>query len=146
MTTDQQNSATSPTTATAARPLGITIMAIIAGIFGALGFLAGLALFGLSGLLGAVGGASVVGQSMLSSLFALVTAILALAFAYGAWTLKPWAWPLGLAFAGFAVVSGVIGLATGDTEASSVIIGLVIAGVVAWYLMTPGVKAAFGRS
>lgn len=146
MTTDQQTPATPPTTATTGRPLGITIMAIIAGIFGALGFLAGLALFGLSGLLGSVGGASVVGQSMLSSLFALVTAILALAFAYGAWTLKPWAWPLGLAFAGFAVVSGVIGLATGDTEFSSVVIGLVIAGVVAWYLMTPGVKAAFGRS
>ncbi|MGI8658030.1 MAG: hypothetical protein ACR2K4_04570 [Candidatus Limnocylindria bacterium] len=145
MTTDQQTT-TTPPTATTGRPLGITIMAIIAGIFGVLGLLAGLALFGLSGLLGAVGGASVAGQGMLSSLFALVTAIIALAFAYGAWTLKPWAWPLGLAFAGFAVVSGVIGLASGDTGASSVIIGLVIAGVVAWYLMTPGVKAAFGRT
>jgi hypothetical protein len=146
MTTDQQTTATPPTTAASGRPLGITIMAIIAGIFGALGFLAGLALFGLSGLIGTVGGAGVGGPGMLSSLFALATAILALAFAYGAWTLKPWAWPLGLAFAGFAVVSGVIGLATGDTEFSSVIIGLVIAGVVAWYLMTPAVKAAFGRS
>jgi hypothetical protein len=146
MTTDQQTTATPPTTATTGRPLGITIMAIIAGIFGVLGLLAGLALFGLSGLLGAVGGASVAGQGMLSSLFALVTAILALAFAYGAWNLKPWAWPLGLAFAGFAVVSGVIGLASGDTDITGFVIGIAIAGLVAWYLMTPGVKAAFGRS
>lgn len=128
------------------RPLGITIMAIVAAIFGALGLLAGLALFGLSGLLGAVGGASVAGQGMMSSLLALVTAVLALAFAYGAWTLKPWAWPLGLAFAAFAVVSGVIGLATGDTDATSVVIGLAIAAVVVWYLLRPSVKAAFGRS
>jgi hypothetical protein len=145
MTTDHQPAA--PTAAaTAARPLGITIIAIVAGIFGALGLLAGLALFGLSGLLGAFGGASVAGQGMLSSLFALATAVLALAFAYGAWTLKPWAWPLGLAFAGFAVVSGVIGLASGDTDITGFVIGIAIAGVVAWYLMTPGVKAAFGRS
>ncbi len=128
------------------RPLGITIMAIVVAIFGALGLLAGLALFGLSGLLGAVGGASVAGQGMMSSLLALVTAVLALAFAYGAWTLKPWAWPLGLAFAAFAVVSGVIGLATGDTDATSVVIGLAIAAVVVWYLLRPSVKAAFGRS
>jgi hypothetical protein len=128
------------------RPLGITIMAIVAGIFGVLGLLAGLALFGLSGMIGMFGGASVAGQSMLSSLLALATAILALAFAYGAWTLKPWAWPLGLAFAAFAVVSGVIGLASGDTEIGSVIIGLAIAALVVYYLMTPGVKAAFGRS
>lgn len=131
---------------TVARPLGITIMAIIAAIFGVLGLLAGLALFGLSGLLGMVGGSSVVQQSMVSSLLALVTAVLALAFAYGAWTLKPWAWPLGLAFAAFAVVSGVVGLATGDTEITSVVVGVAIAAIVAYYLMTPGVRVAFGRN
>jgi hypothetical protein len=128
------------------RPLGISIIAILAGIFGVLGFIAGLALFGLSGLMGMVGGASLAQQSVVTSLFALGTAVLALAFAYGAWTLKPWAWPMGLAFAALAVVSGVIGLATGDTEASSVIIGIAIAAVVSYYLMTPGVKAAFGRA
>lgn len=127
------------------RPLGITIIAIVAAIFGVLGLLAGLALFGLSGLMGTVGGASLAQQSVMSSLLALATSILALAFAYGAWTLKPWAWPLGLAFAGFAVVSGVVGLATGDTEITGVVIGVAIAAVVAYYLMTPGVRAAFGR-
>jgi hypothetical protein len=127
------------------RPLGITIMAILAGIFGVLGFLAGLALFGLSGLMGVVGGATIAQQGVATSLFALATALLALGFAYGAWTLKPWAWPLGLAFAALAVVSGMIGLASGDTEVTSVVIGVAIAAVVAYYLMTPGVKAAFGR-
>lgn len=142
---EQQPTAPAPQT-NAARPLGITIIAIVAAIFGVLGLLAGLALFGLSGLLGAVGGADLAGQGMASSLLSLVTAVLALAFAYGAWTLKPWAWPLGLAFAAFAVVSGVVGLATGDTEITGVVIGVAIAALVAYYLMTPGVKAAFGRS
>jgi hypothetical protein len=142
----EQQSLSSEPQPTTSRPLGITIMAIVAGVFGVVGLLAGLALFGLSGMIGMFGGANVVGQSMLSSFFALATAILALAFAYGAWTLKPWAWPLGLAFAAFAVVSGVIGLASGDTEITSLVIGLAIAGLVVYYLMTPGVKAAFGRS
>ena len=142
---DQQSDVTQPQSSVS-RPLGITIMAIVAGIFGVLGFLAGLAVFGLSGLLGAAGVPNAAGAGMASSLLALATAVLALAFAYGAWTLKPWAWPLGLAFAGFAVVSGVVGLAGGDTEITSVVIGLAIAALVVYYLMTPGVKAAFGRT
>jgi hypothetical protein len=121
-------------------------MAIVAALFGLLGLLAGLALFGLSGLLGTVGGASVAGAGTVSSLVTLISAVLALGFAYGAWTLKPWAWPLGLAFAAFAVLSGVVGLVTGGTEITGVVIGITIAAVVAWYLMTPGVKAAFGRA
>lgn len=130
---------------TSARPVGVTILAIIAGIFGVLGLLASLTLFGLSGLIGTVGGASLAGQSTMSSIIGLVTAGLALAFAYGAWKLKPWAWPLGLAFAGFAVVSAVLGIASGG-EYTGAIVGLAIAAAVALYLMTPGVKAAFGRS
>ena len=129
-----------------ARPLGVTILAILSGIFGVLGLLSGLALFGLSGLIGTVGGTSISGLGMPAALMTLATAGLALAFAYGAWTLKPWAWPLGLAFAAFAVVSGVLGLAGGTTEITSVIVGLAIAGLVVWYLMRPTVKAAFGRA
>jgi hypothetical protein len=40
----------------------------------------------------------------------------------------------------------VVGLASGDTDITSVVIGLAIAGLVGYYLMTPGVKAAFGRA
>lgn len=129
-----------------ARPLGVTILAIVSGIFGVLGLLSGLALFGLSGMISTVGGSSVAGLGLPNALMALATAGLALAFAYGAWTLKPWAWPLGLAFAAFAVVSGLLGLASGTTELASVIVGLAIAGFVAWYLMRPTVKASFGRA
>lgn len=142
---EQQTSATEPQTRPA-RPLGVTILAIVSGIFGVLGLLSGLALFGLSGMIGTVGGSSVAGLGLPNALMALATAVLALAFAYGAWTLKSWAWPLGLAFAAFAVVSGLLGLAGGTTEITSVIVGLAIAGFVVWYLMQPTVKAAFGRA
>lgn len=126
--------------------MGITILAVVSGVFGVLGLLSGLALFGLSGMIGMFGGSSVAGLGLPSALMALATAGLALAFAYGAWTLKSWAWPLGLAFAAFAVVSGLLGLMGGTTELTSVIVGLAIAGFVAWYLMRPSVRAAFGRA
>lgn len=134
-----------PSTPTVTRPLGVTILALVSGIFGVLGLLASLTLFGLSGLIGTVGGASLAGQSTISSVIGLATAVLALAFAYGAWNLKPWAWPLGLAFAAFAVVSAVASIVDG-ADFGGAIIGLVIAGAVAYYLMTPQVKAAFGRA
>src|SRR5664279_5642294 len=75
-----------------ARPMGITILAVLAAISGVLGLLGGLAVIGLSGILAnAYGGFySLVGYGI------LVISIGELVFAFGAWTLKPWAWTLGI--------------------------------------------------
>ena len=73
--------------------------------------------------------------------------VASLAFAYGAWTLKPWAWPLGVGlgdhaslalWAGLAVISG------GDI--SGQIIGVAISAIILYYLFQPSIKVAFGRA
>ncbi len=84
----------------AARPMGITILAVLSAIGGVLGILGGIALVGLGGLAAAsTGTAAYFGLGAVWGVLLLATAIASLAFAYGAWTLKPWAWPLGVALA-----------------------------------------------
>ena len=65
-------------------------------------------------------------------------------FAYGAWALRPWAWTLGVVLEIVVIVLAVLQL--GRLEPVRHIVTIVIAGVVLWYLLTPRVRAAFGRS
>lgn len=132
---------------TSVRPTGVTILAVLAGIFGVLGLLGSLAIIGFGGVLGgAVGGttgAVVGGFAVIGGIILLVASVIYLAFAYGAWMLKPWGWMLGLIGAGLSGLSNLLSL-TGGIAAGN-IVGLAIAGVIIYYLMTPPVKAAFGR-
>jgi hypothetical protein len=125
-----------PSAATAGvRPLGVTVIAILAGLGGVLGLLAALTLLSVIGLVGGLG--------TFFFLLALVVAIVSLVFAYGAWTLQPWAWTMGIVLEALAVVNALYAIADGD---SSGVISLLIAGVILWYLFQPDVKAAFGRT
>jgi hypothetical protein len=133
--------------------MGVTILAVLAligGIFaliGGLGLIAGGALLG-----GIVGGSQGVALGGLAFIFGIVTlgvAVADIAFAYGAWTLKPWAWALGIIIGLFSLVWIVVtGLAGGDLVGAitSSIISIAIWGIVLWYLNTPDVKRAFGRA
>jgi hypothetical protein len=121
---------------TAARPTGITILAVLAAIEGVLGLLGG---FGFL-FLGSIGAG--IGGSLLGIAF-LAAAGLAIAFAYGAWMLQPWAWTLGVAFAGFSIVTNLLGILSNPFGS---IIGIAIAGAVLYYLNQPGIKAVFGRA
>jgi hypothetical protein len=121
--------------APAERPLGVTVIAILAGLGGVLGLLATLTLLGAVGLIGGLG--------TFFFLLALAVAIVSLVFAYGAWTLQPWAWTLGIVLEALAAVNALYAIADGDTSG---IVSLLIAGVILWYLFQPDVKAAFGRT
>jgi hypothetical protein len=137
-----------------ARPTGITILAILAliggifGVIGGLGLIAGGALLG-----GVVGGSTGVALGGLAFIFGIVTlglAIAYLAFAYGAWGLKPWAWALGVILSLASIVWTVItvllsGDIVGNLLSISTIINIAIPAVILYYLNTPAVKAAFGR-
>ena len=133
-------------TPAAARPMGITILAVLSAIGGVLGILGGVALIGLGGLAAtSTGTAAYFGLGAVWGLIVLASAIASLVFAYGAWTLKPWAWPLGvalqiigLALAALTVISG------GDI--SGQIISVVISLVILYYLFQPNIKAVFGRA
>ncbi len=132
-------------TPTATRPTGITILAVLSAIGGVLGILAGLALFALGGVAAASGAGALFGLGAIFGLIALVIGVLSLAFAYGAWTLKPWAWPLGV---GLQIASLALSALTilGGGDISSQLISVVIAGVILYYLFQPSIKAVFGRA
>ena len=120
------------------RPLGITILAILAAVAGVLGLLGSLLVIGV---LTAAGG-----MFLVLGLITLILSILYLAFAYGAWTLKPWAWTLGVGLSVASIILTVIGLTQGTQEMVGALISLVISGVILYYLFQPDVKAAFGRA
>lgn len=125
----------SATTAAGARPTGITILAVLAAIEAVFGLLGGFGLL-FVGTLG-LGGATLLGIALLA------LAGLGIAFAYGAWTLQPWAWPLGVAFAGFGVITNLLGILNNPLGS---IVGIAIAGAILYYLNQPGIKSLFGRA
>ena len=127
-----------------ARPQGITILAILAAIGGVFALLAGLGITVLGGALGALGTGMFGGLATLIGVGLIGLGVVDLAFAYGAWTLQPWAWILGVASQVISLVISLIYIVSGDI--SGQIISIVIAGAILYYLFTPNVKAAFGRA
>ena len=128
-----------------ARPTGVTILAVLAAIGGVLGLLAGVTLLGLGGLAGATGSGLLAGYGSIFGIIAILQGALALAFAYGAWTLKPWAWTLGIVAFGLSLALSVLNI-VGGSDITSQIISIVIGAAILYYLFTPAVKQAFGRA
>ena len=126
-------------TATGARPTGITILAILAAIGGVLGLLGG---FGVLFL----GSVAASGAVMVLGLCALAYAALLVAFAYGAWTMQPWAWPLGVAVAIFGIVVAILQIVLGGSSIFSQALSIVVDGVILYYLNQPTIKSLFGRA
>ena len=129
-----------------ARPTGITILAVLSAISGVLGLLGGIALIGLGGLAAAsTGTAAFFGLGAIFGLIILATAIASLVFAYGAWSLKPWAWQLGVALQIVSLALAALTIVSGG-DIGSQIIGIVISAVILYYLFQPSIKSAFGRA
>lgn len=133
------------------RPTGVTILAILEAIGGVLGLLGGCALVGIggtAGILGAAGGAGEVatagGLGVVLGIVIVVLSALALAVAYGLWTLKPWGWNLArlLAIANIALNALQIVLPPGG-GVFGLLIGIAISGIILYYLYQPEVKGAF---
>jgi hypothetical protein len=125
-----------------ARPMGITILAVLAAIAGIFGLLGGLVVLGIGGAL--IGSGVLGGLIGIIGLVVLVVAIGELAFAYGAWMLKPWAWTLGLAVEIVSIISAILYILAG-TSIGSEIVSIVIALAILYYLDTPAVRSAFGK-
>jgi len=129
-----------------ARPMGITILAVLSAIGGVLSILGGIALIGLGGVGAAsTGQAALFGMGAIFGLLLLVSGIASLAFAYGAWTLQPWAWTLGVALQIISLALSVLSI-VGGSDIASQIISIAIAGIILYYLMQPSIKAVFGRA
>jgi hypothetical protein len=121
---------------------GIAILAVVADVLGVLALLAAGAWWNASEGLAWL--PRIHGDEKLIALVLLATGLSELVFAYGAWALRPWAWTLGVVLEIAVIVLALLQL--GRLEPVRHIATIVIAGVVLWYLSTPRVRAAFGRS
>ena len=124
------------------RPAGIAILAVVAAVLGVLALLGAGAWWNASEGLAWL--PRIHGGEKLIALVLLATGLSELVFAYGAWALRPWAWTLGVVLEIVVIVLALLQL--GRLEPVRHIVTIVIAAVVLWYLSTPRVRAAFGRS
>ncbi len=128
------------------RPAGVAIIAILAILVGVVLLIAGLAVVAFSALLASAG------LSGFGGLFASAGLIVAGVFLFFGfiWLLtgwgflkgKGWAWILGLIFSILSILGSIAYVATG---ALSGLVGLVIWGLMIYYLMERRVKAFFGK-
>lgn len=137
------------------RPRVITILAVLAAIGGVLGIFGGLGLIGLGAVGGALMGAGGEGAAgfligafaIIWGLVTLVISVADLAFAYGAWGLKPWAWMLGIVLQGASIFIALINwVGSSSGNFGNFLFTAVISGVIIYYLLTPEVKRAFGKA
>jgi hypothetical protein len=128
------------------RPTGITILAVLSAIGGVLSVFGGFSLAFLGSVVGAATGEGGIGaMGFVFGGLVLILGFIGIALAYGFWTLRPWAWPLGVVLElvniGVAIAQVILGYAS----IFSVAISVVVAGIILYYLNTPTVKRAFGR-
>ena len=139
---------------TAARPQGVTIIAILAFIGGIFAIVAGLGLTVLGGILGGALAAS--GEAAggmfggLLAIFGIGTLGLGIAeivVGWGLWGLKAWAWAVSvIVFIVNIMLTLLTALGGNSLISISTLIGIAIPAIILYYLMTPPVKAAFGRA
>jgi uncharacterized membrane protein (DUF2068 family) len=123
------------------RPPGLTILAVMGTVAGLVALLAGVAYAIVSRAAGAT--TPLGGLEPVLAVLLFVTGVVDLIFAFGAWTLRPWGWTVGLVAAGLMIVSALIRVVDNPTSA---VISIAISVVIIYYLNTAAVKAAFGRA
>ena len=112
------------------RPIGITIIAILSIILGLVGILGGV-----------LGILSLESEELAASLLALIIGFISLPVGYGLLKGKRWAWTLAIGTNLLSVILSIAVFASGDSDASSVIIGILITALIVGYLMKPNIKA-----
>lgn len=134
------------------RPTGITIIAVVYLILGVLSLLwSGLVLGvgGFSALFGSLFGAQNVaafgGSSAWAGFLGIVSALVQIVVGVGLLQMARWAWYLALVGVGLTLLQGVLGIFGGGVMAFICGgIGLIIPIIILVYLLSKGVRAAFG--
>lgn len=122
------------------RPTGITILAILNGLGGVLLLLGGFAMMAGGGTMATMMNADAGMFAALAGILGFVFLVLGalyLVAAWGLWTRKVWGWYVAMAGVVLGILNGLVSLPMG-------IVGLLIAGFIGWYLLTPGVQRWFG--
>lgn len=109
------------------RPIGITIIAILMIISGILFLIGGIGFVAFIPVLGSI---------------IIAVGIASLAVAWGLLKGKGWAWIVTLIITGVSFILNAISIATGNIGS---IVGIIINGIIIYYLYRPNVKSYFGR-
>jgi uncharacterized membrane protein (DUF2068 family) len=133
------------------RPTGVTILAVIQFIGGIISLFFGLSSLFFGGLMVASDAAATTGAEidmgpilLLAGGLSIISGVIGLIAGYGLFTLKPWGWTLAIVFAVLNIVHNLLSLFQGGNIPGS-IIGIVISGLIIYYLNTSTVKRAFGK-
>ena len=132
------------------RPTGVTILAVLVFLValsllvGGLGTIVGVGVLGLVGIFDSPN-ISIFLPSLtipFVGLIGIVLTILGLVgflLAWGLWTGKSWAWIVAIIFAIIGIIFNLLTLPGG-------IVGLILNGLIIYYLTRPAVKGYFGRN
>jgi hypothetical protein len=126
------------------RPTGITVLSILALVSGAIGILSWLTMLTGKPIWGA-GGAAFVGGAYDFWTVLILLSVLQVAFAYGAWTLKPWGWWLGVALQVSSIAFALLYVVLGSSFAAQML-NILISAVLLYYLFSTSVRHAFRRA
>jgi hypothetical protein len=134
------------------RPLGVSILGFLSLVSGALSIFKGLIWLGLGGVIAGatafaspVAGAVIGGLAVIFGGLAILTGVFSLIFAWGAFSLKPWAWSLGVATHGFNLVWSLL-VVIGPGLLRGQLATILISAAVLFYLTRPEIKQAFGKA
>jgi hypothetical protein len=120
------------------RPFGLSLIAVLAGILGAVALVAALAWWGSAEYISFLPRL----HSLHRFIALVLAAVAALEFvlAWGLWTLRPWAWALGVILEIAAIVAAVGQLGHGFPGIH--VVSVALAAVALWYLFRPEVRLA----
>ena len=134
------------------RPTGVTILAVLVFLVvlsllvGGLGTIVGVGVLGLVGIFDSPNISIFLPVlSLPSSFFGLIGGVLTILglvgflLAWGLWTGKSWAWIVAIIFAIIGIISNLVTLPAG-------VVGLILNGLIIYYLTRPAVKGFFGRN
>jgi uncharacterized membrane protein (DUF2068 family) len=134
------------------RPTGVTILGILQLIGGVISLIFGLSSLFFGGLFVVSNAAETAGAEvdlgpilLIAGVIALISGVIGLLAGYGLLTLKGWGWNLAVIFAGLNIVQNLLNLFQG-AYIPGAIIGIVISGLILYYLFRPNVKRAFGKA
>lgn len=127
---------------TTQRPAPVTLLAVLAFVLGAIRAMLSLSILTGASFLATRGDDT--GGLMLYGLALLALSLADLTLGYGAWNLKPWAWPLGVGLQLAALALAVALLAIGS-DITRQLLTIAPAATMLVILFTPGVKREFGR-
>ena len=113
------------------RPLGVTVLAILC-------FLGGLLQLWL------IPGVRVDVYGPLRIGWDVAYAVLLLAFGYGAWQMRRWAWPAGLVIAATTVITGLVAIVGSDLVGG--LTGVVLAAIITRYWLQQRTRDAFAAA